>query len=139
MKRFRCQPASQAGYLLFEVIIAVTIFSLSFVGLMRVLKQSQDAASQFAFEAHVRYGLEAILTEVRNRPIEEMVQEQTDALLGVVYHTEVEPLALSNQDGTPLSNLYLLRAKATYQHGGKTEEDVAEIWIYRPEQESKSK
>ena len=139
MKRFRCQPAGRAGYLLFEVIIAITIFSLSFVGLMRVLKQSQDSATQFALEAHIRYGLEAILTEVRNRPIEEMVQEQTDTLLGVVYHTEVEPLALATEEGTPLSDLYLLRARATYERGGRAEEDVAEIWIYRPQQETNSK
>lgn len=126
---------SEGGYLLVEVIIAVAIFSLSFVGLMRVLRQSQDAAGQFAFEAHLRTGLEAILAEARNRPLSEMAREETDSLLGIVYQTEIEPLTLNSEEGTLLRNLYLLRARATYDHGQGPEEDIAELWIYRSEDE----
>lgn len=135
MNPLRLASTSDRGYLLLEVIIAITIFSLSFVGLMRVLRQSQDAASQFAFETHVRFGLDSLLAEVRNRPIEEMAREETDSLLGVVYQTEVEPLSVSNEEGVPLTDLYCLRAWATYNRGQGDELEVAEIWIYRPEEE----
>ena len=137
MKALRLLPHFPGGYILLEVIIAVTIFSLSFVGLIRVLHQSQENATECAFESQVRSGLEAILAEAQNRPLEEMAQEQTDPLLGIVYHTQYEPLGLSSQDGTSLKDLYKLQARATYNRGRGQEEDIAEIWIYHPEETKK--
>jgi type II secretory pathway component PulJ len=137
MKPTPLSISSPDGYILLEVIIAMTIFSLSFVGLIRVLHQSQENATACAFEGQVRSGLEAILAEAKNRPLEEMAQEQTDPLLGIVYHTQCEPLGLSSQDGTSLKDLYKLRARATYTRSGRQEEDVAEIWIYHPEESKK--
>ncbi len=58
---------ASSGYILFEVIIAVTIFSLAIVGLMRVLDTSLETANLFARDTAIRYGLQSILTEARHQ------------------------------------------------------------------------
>ena len=118
---------SNSGYILFEVIIAVTIFSLAVVGLMRVLDTSLDSANLFARDTAIRYGLQSILTEAQHQELANMTLERTDEALGAVYRTEIEPLQLASGGGSTLSNLYVLRAIATIGD----EQEVAEIWIYR--------
>lgn len=120
----------QGGYILFEVIIAVTIFSLAIVGLMRVLDTSLQSANYFARDTAIRYGLQSILTEARHQELENMVLVQRDEAMGVEYRTEVEPLQLASDSGSSLSGLYVLRATASYEG----EQEVAEIWIYQEEE-----
>tara|TARA_R110002096_G_scaffold91625_22_gene207387 strand:- start:634 stop:1014 length:381 start_codon:yes stop_codon:yes gene_type:complete len=117
------------GYILFEVIIAVTIFSLAIVGLMRVLDTSLNSANYFACDTAIRYGLQSILTEARHRDLGNMILVQRDEAMGVEYRTEVEPLQLASDSGGALSGLYILRATATYDG----EQEVAEVWIYEGE------
>lgn len=133
MKATFQRSAAQPGYVLMEVLVALTIFSLAVVGMTRALNTTVDVSNQFAFDSAVRLGLEAILTESRNRDLEAMVMEVQDENLGVTYRTEVEGLILENTDGAALTDLYVLRATASWERGNLQDQEVAEIWIYRPE------
>ncbi|MEO0445926.1 MAG: hypothetical protein AAF191_07610 [Verrucomicrobiota bacterium] len=127
--------SQQKGYLLLEVILAVTIFALSFVGLMRVLQLSQRTATEFAWDTHLQFGLEAILAEASVRPPDDMQMENQDDVLGIVYRTVAEPLEFSASTGNSLDDLYRLRAIATFDRGRGPETQEAERWLYRPEEE----
>lgn len=118
------------GYILYEVLIALTVFALAITGLMQVLSLTIDAANEIAFERAVHRGLESILTEARHRDVADMSIDYLDEVLEVAYHTEVEELQLANTEGQTLTGMYKLTATATYQVGAEQVEDAAEIWIY---------
>ena len=52
---------SSSGYILFEVVIAITVFALAFTGLVRVVRESHRTSNEFAREAMLDQGLRAIL------------------------------------------------------------------------------
>lgn len=127
----RRRPAR--GFLLLEVIIALTVFAIVGVGLAVALHESIDSANFLRREAMVRRGLEAMLIEAKAKPKRgEMAFSQRDEALGVDYETKIEPLELLNRDREPVEGLYLLKAFARYSADGKPIEDSVEIYVHRP-------
>ena len=122
-----------SGYLLLEVIIALTVFSLVAVGLARALNSSIDSANFLRREAEIRRGLVGMLEQSRAmRKREEMAVAKKDEVLGVDYRTELEALEFMNRDRERVGGLYVLRAFARYQVDGKEVEDGTEVYVYRP-------
>lgn len=128
------QFQNRRGYLLYEVLIAVTIFALAGLGLVKLLSMAVQTSNEFAFEAAVRRGMESILAEARQKEIAEMTLEVNDEAMGVIYRTTVETLTMNTETGQTLTGLYTLKATATYDFGGRPVEDSAEVWIYKPAQ-----
>lgn len=129
------QSQSQKGYMLFEVIMAVTIFSLAMVGLFKTLQVSAQTSNDFARDTAIRYGLLAILTEAKHRDLQDMNLEQMDEEMEIAYTTEVEAVQMSTEEGTNLGGLYKLKAIATYLGpNGQQLQDTAEMLIYREEE-----
>lgn len=123
----------ERGYLLLEVIIALTVFSLVAVGLAMALNSSIDSANFLRREAEIRRGLAGVLEQARAMPKrEEMVVNKKDEVLGVVYRTDLEALEFMNRERERVSGLYVLRAFAKYEIDGKEVEDGTEVYVYRP-------
>ena len=118
--------------MLYEVLIAVTIFALAVVGMVKLLNMVVTTSNEFAYDAAIRRGLESILAEARQRELAEMAIEVNDENLGVTYRTTVEALALNTQNGQTLTDLYTLTATATYQVGAQQQEQTAQVWIHSP-------
>ena len=122
-----------AGYLLLEVIIALTVFSLVAVGLAQALNSSIGSANFLRREAEIRRGLSSVIAEARAMPKrEQMTFEKADEVLGVKYRTSLEELEFVNVDRERVGGLYLLKASAKYTVDGKEVEDGAEVYVYRP-------
>ncbi|MGI8604863.1 MAG: PulJ/GspJ family protein [Verrucomicrobiales bacterium] len=122
-----------AGYVLLEIIIALTVFAVVVAGLAGVLHSSLDAANLLRRQASIRRGLESILIEARNKPKrEEMATSYKDEALAVEYRSELEELKWINRQGKPVKGLYLLRAVATDLRAAKPLDDKAEVYVYRP-------
>jgi hypothetical protein len=124
--------ARRSGYLLFEVILAVTVFALAFLGFVRLVNQVSRTANELALERTVHDGLAAILHEAKQRDLAAMALQTQDAITGIDYRTEVEPLALASAAGSPLPDLHRLRAIARFSLAGKEETRTVELWIHRP-------
>lgn len=121
------------GYVLLEIIIALTVFSISIAGLANSLHASIDSASTLKRQAAIRRGLEAILAEANARPKrEDMILTYRDESLGIDYRTEVTDLRWTNRDGQPVNGLYLLRATAVDGRPAKPLHDSAEVYVFRP-------
>ena len=121
------------GYVLLEIIIALTVFSISVAGLAAVLHASLDAANLLHRQAAIRRGLDAILSEARAKPRrEDMPLSSRDDSLGVEFRTEIEAVQWSNRDGLPVKGLYLLRATATDPRASHPLHDSAQLYVYRP-------
>ncbi len=127
------RPRRPRGYVLLEIIIALTVFAVVATGLASVLHSSLDSANRLRRQTAVRRGLEAILLEAKQRPKrEEMLLTSKDEILGVEYRTELEELRWTNQRGQPVRGLYVLRAFATDQRLAHPQHDSAELYVYRP-------
>ncbi len=125
--------AGRGGYVLLEIIIALTVFAISVAGLAAVLHASLDSSNLLRRQASVRRGLESILVEAKAKPKrEEMPMSYRDDGLGVEYRTDLEELKWVNRRGLPVKGLYILRAMATDLRASKPLNDTAEVYVYRP-------
>lgn len=121
------------GYVLLELIIALTVFAVSVAGLASVLHSSLDSSNLLRRQAAIRRGLEAILVEAKAKPKrEEMPIQYKDDDLGVEYRTELEELKWVNRRGLPVKGLYVLRAVAKDSRVSQPLNDSAEVYVYRP-------
>jgi hypothetical protein len=121
------------GFLLLEVIVALTVFSLVAVGLAVALHGAIGSAAFLEREDTVRRGLRSVMAEAQAMPKrEEMVLTRQDEARGITFTTELVPVEFANREGQPVRGLYLLRARANYQEDGQEVEDVAEVTIYKP-------
>jgi hypothetical protein len=130
---FAIRHSLRGGYVLLELIIALTVFAVVVTGLARVLHASLDAANLLRRQAAVRHGLESILVEAKAKPKrEEMKIAYRDDALGVEFRSELEELKWINRRQRPVKNLYILRAVATDLRTGKPMHDSAEVYVYLP-------
>jgi len=84
----RVHRAARGGYVLLEMIIALTVFAIVVTGLARVLHSSLDAANLLRRQAAIRHGLESILVEAKTKPKrEEMRMTYKDDALGVEFRS----------------------------------------------------
>lgn len=125
----------EEAYLLLDVVLAVAVFAIAMTGVVVAINRISETSSLYARDMQVQYGMDALLVEARHRPVEEMSFERSDAELGVVYRTEVEPYSQVNADGEALEGLYRLSVSATFEFGNQEEMDTAEVIVYRPDNE----
>lgn len=127
------RQGGRAGYVLLEIIIALTVFAVTVGGLASILHSSLDSANLLRRQASVRRGLESILVEAKAKPKrEEMPTTYRDEGLGIEFRSELEELKWINRRGLPVKGLYILRAVATDLRAAKPLNDTAEVYVYRP-------
>ncbi len=141
MKPFCRDPAAgrkkavpQRGYILLELVLALTIFAIAVLGLAKSLSQSMEVANLLRRDQIVRIGMRNFLEEVRRKPLAEMSVSSTDATYGVTYTTSTEPVSLKTTSGTILTDIYNLTVKATSSFNGETQEDTLNVYVYKPAQ-----
>lgn len=131
--RFLSQPAHRRGYVLLEIIIAMTVFAIVVTGLAGLLHSSLDAANMLRRQAAIRRGMESILVEAGDKTKrEEMVITYRDDALGVEFRSELEEVNWTNRAGEPVRGLFVLRALANDLRAGKPAHDRAEVHVFRP-------
>lgn len=131
-KLSRPQAALARGYILFEVVLAMTIFSVAGLSLAKALSKAIEGAGALNRENDIRVGLRSFLEEVRRKPLAEMATSYEDTRLGLTYTSTINELSLKDRNGNPLSDLYTLRIAATYDVGTEQREESAEVYVYKP-------
>ncbi len=124
--------ATASAYVLFEVILALTIFAIAVVGLATALNNIIESAAAMNLDNSARIGLRSFIEEVRRKPIADMNTNVTDDVLGATYTSTVETLNLQNTDGVALSDLYTLHAKVAYGQGNTAREESMDLYVYKP-------
>jgi prepilin-type N-terminal cleavage/methylation domain-containing protein len=98
----RVHRAARGGYVLLEMIIALTVFAIVVTGLARVLHSSLDAANLLRRQAAIRHGLESILVEAKTKPKrEEMRMSYKDDALGVEFRSETRRAEMGQSSAPP--------------------------------------
>lgn len=130
------RPAAR-GYVLLEVIIALTVFAVAVGGLAAVLHSSLDSANALRRTAAIRRGMEALLIEAKQKPKrEEMALTAADPALGLEYRSQLEEVKWTNRKGEPVRGLFILRVEARATRAGASRlldpVDAIEVYVYRP-------
>lgn len=125
------------GYILLEVIIALTIFSVAVLGLANSLKSGIETASILNRENAVRIGLRSFLEEVRRKPLAEMSASTFDERLQTTFSSTVEQLSLKDRNGSVLKDLYVLHAKASFGEGSEAQTETVDMYVYKPDTEKR--
>lgn len=130
----KSSPRTQRAYILFELIIALTIFSIGVLGLAQSLNASMEVANILNKEQRLRIGLRSFVEEIRRKPLNEMVSTLADPALGVTYTSTVEPVSLTMTRGGTLSDMYNLKVIASYSVGNELREESVDVYVYKPSQ-----
>jgi hypothetical protein len=120
------------GMVLFEVVIALFIFTMVAFALVMALDSSFDAATDRNDIDGVIRGLNNQMSLLHTSPL--LIGENTlpDDGSGILYHLSVEQEQMQDQKNQPVPSMYRATITATWKSRGETNErDVSEL-IYQP-------
>ena len=127
---------SRPGYILLELIIALTIFAIAVLGLTKSLNTSLEVANILNHDYAVRLGLRSFLEEVKRKSVANMTSSTTDPKLDVTYTSSVEPAQITlKTTGEVLTDIYQLTATADYTVAGKQRQESVVLFLYQPQAE----
>lgn len=129
----RRRPAWR-GFILFELVLALTIFSIAVLGLVKALNMTLQTANLLRRDQLIRIGMRNMFEELRNKPLAKMSTTITDATFGITYTSSTEALSLKTTNGGVLSDMYKLTIHATSSFDGVEQEDTLEVYVYKPAQ-----
>tara|TARA_R110002049_G_C8933921_1_gene544407 strand:+ start:361 stop:759 length:399 start_codon:yes stop_codon:yes gene_type:complete len=120
------------GYILFELVIALTIFSIAVLGLARSLANTLEVANILNRDQRLRVGMRSFIEEIRLKPLAEMSTTFTDEASGITYTSSMEPVSLETSSGNTLPDMYNLQVIATYGFAGEQRSDDVSVYVYKP-------
>ena len=124
------------GYILLELIIALTIFAIAVLGLTKSLNTSLEVANILNHDYAVRLGLRSFLEEVKRKSVANMTSSTADPKLDVTYTSSVEPAQITlKTTGEVLTDIYQLTATADYTVAGKQRQESVVLFLYQPQAE----
>jgi type II secretory pathway pseudopilin PulG len=123
---------SRRGMVLFEVIIALTIFALIAFSLVTALDSAFDAAEdRNDIDVAVR-GLQNQMELLHSARILPGDRDMPDDGSGFLYHVSVTVPQLTDQKNQPIANMLSATITATWKaHGQDQSKSVSEL-IYQP-------
>jgi type II secretory pathway pseudopilin PulG len=126
--------SARPAYILLELVIALSIFSIAVLGLANSLSTSVEVSNILNRENAVQIGMRSFIEELRKKPLADMSTSYTDPALGVTYTSKMERLGLRTQRGETLADLYDLQVTATYAFGTEEKSDYVSVYVYKPQQ-----
>jgi len=119
------------AYILLELVIALSIFSIAVLGLANSLSTSVEVSNILNRENTVQIGMRSFIEELRKKPLADMSTTYTDTALGVTYTSKMEPLGIKTQNGETLADLYDLQVTASYTFGTEERSDNVSLYVYK--------
>ena len=125
-----------SGFTLFEVLLALMIFSVAVIALVEAINGMGNASVEARRNQEIVARLNSLMTEVTRLPgkpgTSDRSLDKTMTENGVDYHVKITPVELANKDGQPLPNMYAVKATARWKDSGHPEEINAETIMYPP-------
>lgn len=118
------------GFLLLEMVLALTIFAMVATGFVVALQRMSQAATQARDELRLTRILETALNENLSRPVLE-AGEYSDVTVDGKFDilAVIEPIEdLENEEGLPLNDMFSIRITARWYEQGNWQEREIETW-----------
>jgi type II secretory pathway pseudopilin PulG len=130
--RARTIPKCAGGFVLWEIMLALTIFCVVAVALTTALHQTVDASILLRDESQVRLELQNLLTESAALKLKPGKSVIVGADGRVRYEREIRVVQAKTAKGVPLPNLYEISVQASWKSSGMDRSDHAELIVYQP-------
>jgi type II secretory pathway component PulJ len=121
-----------AGFVLWEIMLAVTIFAVVAVALSAALQQTAETSILLRDESQVRLEMQNLLAEAAvDKPKPGRVEIQSgDGRIR--YEREIRPVKAKNARGEVLPDLYEIVILASWRSSGRERSDRGSLTLYRP-------
>jgi type II secretory pathway pseudopilin PulG len=125
------------GYILLELIIALSIFSMAVVGLSMALNNTLQTANMLNKDYAVRLAMRSFLEEIKRKPLADMATTLENPQLDLVLTSTVEPLEIRSKEGRAVEDMYTLTVRADYTAGGRARDETVFLWVNVTDEEDK--
>jgi type II secretory pathway pseudopilin PulG len=122
----------KAGFVLWEILLALTIFCIVALSLTTALQQAAETARLLRQDSQVRHDLESILAETS---VTKLAPGTSAIPLGdqrVRYERQIAAVTAKNSKGQPLDHLWRITVRATWQETNRSRSSQAELIVYQP-------
>jgi hypothetical protein len=131
MNRPSCDPGRR-GMVLFELMLALFVFTLVAFSLVLALNAATDAAQERNEIAAVINGLSNQIALLHQGTISSSDKDLPPDGFGIVYHLTIAPEFLKDQKGQPVPGIYRATVTAKWKSGKLDEEREIDELIYQP-------
>lgn len=123
---------SNRGFLLFEMILALGVFSIAATGFAVALHRMANVAALAQSELRITRILDSALDETLSVPVlEEGETNSPVGETGIELDTTIKLLEdLENEDGQPLQEMYSITVTAKWFESGEWKDRTVETWRY---------
>jgi Tfp pilus assembly protein PilV len=104
-----------AGFVLWEMLLALGIFCVGAIALTAAIQQAVDTVTLIHDESEIRQDLESILAETSASKLQ---AGKTAIFMGdhrIQYEREASPYSAKNSKGQAVANLWQVTVRATWQ------------------------
>ena len=120
------------GFVLWEVMLALTIFCVVAVALTSALHQTVDASIMLRDESQVRIELQNALTVAASQKLKIGKSDVQEGDGRIHYEREVRSVLAKTAKGVVVPNLYEIVVRAFWRSAGQNRSEQAEVILYQP-------
>jgi type II secretory pathway pseudopilin PulG len=122
----------RAGFLLFEMVLALAVFGMAATGFVVALHRMAAAASLSQSELRITRILESALDETLSLPtLDQGITTSQAGTTGIELITDITILEeIQNRDGEFLQEMYRIEIKARWYENQEWRERMVETWRY---------
>ena len=120
------------GFVLWEIMLALTIFCVVAVALATALQQTVDASIFLRDESQVRLEIQNLLDETTATKLKPGKSELQVGDGRVHYQREIRAVQAKTARGDLLSNLYEIKVQASWRSSGQDRSESAALIVYQP-------
>jgi prepilin-type N-terminal cleavage/methylation domain-containing protein len=120
------------GFVLWEIMLALTIFAVVAVALTAALQQTVDASVLLRDESQVRLEMQNLLAEATSVKLKPGQAEIQTGDGRVRYEREIRAVKAKTARGEVLPDLYEVVIHASWQSSGRDRSDTAALIVYQP-------
>ena len=127
-----CERRSSNGFVLWEVMLALTIFAVVAVALTTALQQTVETSILLRDESQVRLEMQNLLAEATSVKVKLGKSEVQTGDGRVRYEREIRAVEAKTARGEVLRDLYEIVVKASWKSSGRDRSDSAALVVYQP-------
>jgi len=130
------ETSRERGFVLLEILLALTIFSISVTGIVFALQSSTKLVETVQREAWIQEQFKEVMAEAlkSKQTREEFIKEKVITLreFGAEAIVQITPSELENQEGLILQSLFDMKITITWREDVEKKEAVLETYQYYP-------
>jgi prepilin-type N-terminal cleavage/methylation domain-containing protein len=127
-----CERRSSNGFVLWEIMLALTIFAVVAVALTTALQQTVETSILLRDESQVRLEMQNLLAEATSVKVKLGKSEIQTGDGRVRYEREIRAVEAKTARGEVLRDLYEIVIKASWKSSGRDRSDGAALVVYQP-------